>query len=419
MSRETRGLQYHPDFLKLWFGQATSMFGSRIGSFAFDLTAVLTLHASPSQMAILNGCMFVPAILAGPWAGLWADRLHRRSLLIIADFGRAIALLTIPLTALVHTLSILQLDIVAAITSGMTVLFDVSYRAYLPDLIGRDPVVEANTKLQATAAVTEASGWSAAGVLVQVLTAPLVIALDAVSFLVSALLLTTIRRENKVELSSRPRSQRWWLELHTGMSIIHRDPILAPLAATQFAWDFVGSIIGVVILLFFVHDLHLMPVMLGPLTAIGGLSAFAGAVTAGRIVRRVGLMRTLIGSLYINNIGLLAVAVASGPPVLVVFLVALGQSTDAGRAVYEIHSLSLLQRRVPEHLAGRVNAIFTTVSAIAMALGLVAGGILGQDLGLRPTLFLALGGGMLVPLWLLRCAGSISTEIDPVDHNGA
>lgn len=411
MSKESRGLRYHPDFLKLWAGQAISMVGSRVGGFAYDLTAILTLHASPSQMAVLNGCMLFPAMIAGPCVGLWADRMRRRSLLIIADLGRAIALLTIPLTAIAHALTIVQLDVVAAVVSGLTVLFDVSYRAYLPALVGSEHLTEANSKLQGTAAVAEAGGWSIAGLLVQIFTAPLVVAVDAVSFLVSALFLAGLK--NEVRPPARTRSDRAWADLRAGVAVIRHDPILRALAATAVTWDFVGSIIGVVILLFFVRDLRLTPVMLGPLTAIGGLSALAGAVIAGRVVRRFGLMRTLIGSLYLNNIGLLAVAVASGPLALVVLLVALDQSTDAGRAIYEIHSLSLLQRRVPEHLAERVNATFTTISSIAIALGLITGGILGQDLGVRPTIWLAFGGSMLVPVWLLRCDRSTMLGIKP------
>ncbi len=417
MSKDPRGLWIHPDFLKLWVGQAASMLGSRVGGLAFDLTAILTLHASPPQMAILNGCLFFPPVLAGPWAGLLVDRIRRRPLLITADLGRAAVILTIPLAAITHTLSIVQLDTVAVLTSALGVLFDVSYRAYLPTIVGPERIAEANSKLQGTAAVTEAGGWSVAGFLVQIFTAPLVVGIDSVSFIVSALFLAGLRGEARLDPRTRP--ERWWHGLRSGVIVIGDDPMLRALAATAFTWDFIGSMIGVVILLFFVHDLHLTPALLGPLMGAGGLSALAGAVLAGGVLRRFGLMRTLIGSLYVDNLGLLAIAVAGGPFALVMLCMVLGQSTDAGRAIYEIHSLSFLQRRVPEHLAGRVNATFTTISAIAMALGLVAGGILGQVAGLRPTLFLALGGNMLVPLSLLHLARSATPAIEILPDNGA
>lgn len=404
MVRETRGLWSHPGFLTLWIGQATSMLGSRVGGFAFDLTAILTLQASPGQIAILNGCVLVPAMVAGPWAGLWADRVRRRPLLIAADLARAAALLTIPLAALTHTLSIAQLDIVAAISGAFTVLFDVSYRAALPLWVGPERITEANSTLQGTAAVTEAGGWSIAGVLVQLFTAPLAVTIDALSYVVSAVSLLGL--PNEASLSRGDEHGWWWDNLRAGATMIRRDPDLRVLAVTQVTWDFVGGIIGVVILLFFIRDLRLEPAILGPLTAIGGLSALAGAVIAGRVARRLGLIRTLIGSLYFNNVGLLPVVIAGGPPALVAACVALGQSTDAGRTIYEIHRQSLLQRLVPTHLAGRANATFTTIDTVATALGLLAGGILGQDVGLRPTLVLALCGNLLIPLWLVRHASS-------------
>jgi MFS family permease len=186
-----------------------------------------------------------------------------------------------------------------------------------------------------------------------------------------------------------------------GLRAIHRDRIVRTLALTAFTWDLMGSIIGVVILLFLVRTLRLAPLALGPLFGIGGFSAFVGAVLAQRIGRRFGLGRTLIGSLYVNNVGLLAIVVAGGPLALVLFLVAVEQSTDGGRAIYEIHSLSLRQRHVPEHLAGRVNATFTVLTSAAMLLGLAIGGILGQTIGLRETLLLALVGNMMVPLLLV------------------
>jgi hypothetical protein len=131
------------------------------------------------------------------------------------------------------------------------------------------------------------------------------------------------------------------------------------------------------------------------------VSAFVGALVAKRVLQRFGLVRTLVGSLYFDSIGLLAVAAATGPLAVICVFMVLGQLTDAGRTVYEIHSRSLLQSRVPEHLAGRINAALETLRSTGMMLGLVAGGLLGQTIGLRATLFLAVAGNALVPLVLV------------------
>lgn len=400
MNAPMRGLRGHADFLRLWAGQAASMFGSQIGGFAYVLAAILTLHASPGQIAILNGCVLVPGMLTGPCVGMLADRVRRRPLLIASDVGRGLALLSIPAAALVHALTMPQLDVVAAVVSALTSLFDISHRAYLPALVRPENLLEANGKLQATAAVAEAGGSGMAGLLVQLFSAPLVIAADAASFAVSALSLAALRESSDGEVVRAPRA-RWRHDVLAGIGMIWRDGILRALALTAFAWDLVGSTIGVVIVLFFVRDLHLSPLALGPLFGIGGVSAFAGALLAQRVFRRFGLARTLIGSLYVNNVGLLAVVVAGGPLALVLVLTALEQSTDGGRAIYEIHSLSLVQRLVPPHLAGRVNAVLATLSSVGMVLGLAIGGVLGQTIGLRATLLLTLLANLTVPLLLV------------------
>lgn len=403
MSMASRGLWRHPDFLRLWAGQATSMFGSLIGGFAYSMVAILTLQASPAQIAVLNGCTLVPGLIAGPWVGVWADRVRRRPLLVAADLGRAVALASIPIAAITDTLSMAQLYAVATAISVLTMAFDVSFRAYVPALIGRDQLVEGNSALQGTAAVAEAGGFALAGLLVQVFTAPLAVAFDAISFLLSALSLTSIRgREAKVQRVSRKgERRRSGHDIMEGIRTVRHNPVLRALTLTAFVWDLVGSAVGVVIVLFFVRDLHLRPAALGPVFGIGGVSAFVGALIAGRLVRRWGLGRTLIGSLYVNNVGLLAVVVAGGPLPLVLTLLALAQATDGGRTIYEINAVSLLQSQATDGVAGRVFATYETVRSSAMLLGLLAGGILGQTIGLRGVLGLALGAHLLVPLCLV------------------
>src|SRR5947209_13642397 len=136
MSIVPGGVWRHPHFLKLWAGQATSMFGSLIGGLAYSLVAVLTLHATPAQIAALNACNLIPGLIAGPWVGVWADRVRHRPLLIAADIGRALVLASIPIAALTHSLTIGQLYAVATVVSVLTMLFDVSFRSYVPLLLG-------------------------------------------------------------------------------------------------------------------------------------------------------------------------------------------------------------------------------------------------------------------------------------------
>ncbi|HSH81711.1 MAG TPA: MFS transporter, partial [Herpetosiphonaceae bacterium] len=156
MASRFTGLWRHHDFLRLWIGQTISVFGSMVGGTAMSFTAILVLHATPFQLGVLGTMQLVPGFLTGLAAGAWVDRLRRRPILIAADLGRALALGTIPLAALLDLLRIEQLYIVAFAVSILTIFFDVAYQSYLPSLVGRDELVEGNSKLSASAAVSEA-----------------------------------------------------------------------------------------------------------------------------------------------------------------------------------------------------------------------------------------------------------------------
>jgi MFS family permease len=386
----------------LWAGQATSMLGSLIGVFALDWVAILTLHASPGQIALLNGCSLLPGIIVAPWAGMLVDRVRHKLLLMAADVLRALLLASIPVAAVTHTLSFPQLCVVAATVSVLRLTFDVSFRAHLLFLVGGDQLVEANSILQGTNAVAEAGGWSVAGVLVQLLSAPIAVAIDSVSFLLSALSFVTIRdprvRPKPAGGGGSVLPSR--AELLEGLRCVWSDHALRAVAFSTVLLELVGSVIGVVIVLFFIRELHVGAALLGPVIGLGGISSLLGAVVCTRVVRRWGLRVALIGALCLSEIGLLPVVLAGGPMPLVVLLLCLGQTTDAGRSIYEVTVTSLLQTRAPEAVAGRVFAAYEALKSMALCGGLVLGGILGSAIGLRPTLIVALVASMLAPLSL-------------------
>ena len=194
-----RGLWRDPDFFKLWLGQTVSKFGSGITGSALSLAAVLVLGASATQMGLLSAAAILPLVVLGLFAGVWVDRLRRRPVLIWADLGRALILLTVPAAALAGQLSLAQLFLVAAGTGALTVIFDVAYQAYVPDLVGRRRVLEANSKLAASEALAEVTTPGLAGLLVALISAPMAVLLDAVSFVFSALCIALVRRPEAPE----------------------------------------------------------------------------------------------------------------------------------------------------------------------------------------------------------------------------
>jgi MFS family permease len=395
------GLWRHPDFLKLWVGQTISVFGSLVTTFALPVTAILLLKATPLQITLLSAAEYAPGLLVSFFAGAWVDRLRRRPILIAADLGRAALLGTIPAAALLGMLRIEQLYIVALLVSVLAVFFDVAYLSYLPTLVRRDELLEGNSKLQASASVAEVAGFGLGGVLVQALTAPGAILIDAVSFVVSAFSVAIIRRAEPPPAPAEEQSNAW-REIGQGIRLLLSNPILRASAGASGTFNLFRNMVGVVIMLFFLRELALSPVILGLLAALGGVSAFVGALLAERLTRRWGLGRILLGGLALSGLAGLLVPLAGGPLLLVLGLLAASQLLgDGASIIYEINLTSLVQAMTPARVQGRVNASKRFIEWTAMLLGLLVGGLLGQTIGLRSTLFVAFAGELLAGGWLL------------------
>lgn len=403
------GLWQHPDFLKLWTGQTVSLFGSLIGRFALPFVAIYTLNASPFQVAAIGALEVAPGLLLGLLAGVWVDRLRRRPILIAADIGRALVLATVPLAWAFGALSLTQLLVVATLISALSIFFDVAYRSYLPSLIGRDELVEGNSKLAATDSVAEVAGFGLAGVLVQALGAPLAVLVDAVSFVVSAVALALIRQSEptviRAETSDAEAPASAWREIAEGLRLIRHEPTLRALVAATATDIFFIHLFVATLTLFLTRELALGPAIQGISFAIGGISAFAGALLAERVARRWGLGRSLVGSFLIYRLTTYFIPLAGGPMPLVIAMISAGQCFDAAATVQQISQTSLIQTITPERLLGRFYASLQTIEKLAILLGLLLGGLLGQRIGLRPTLLIGITGSLLaVPLFLLAPA---------------
>jgi MFS family permease len=213
--------------LKLWIGETISGIGSRITREGLPLTAVIVLGATPTQMGILSATGGASVLLFSLWAGLIVDRVRRRPVMIAADLGRALLLSSVPVLAVMHVLSIAHLITVAALTGVLTVLFEVAYQSYLPSLVGQDDLFEGNRLLSISSSTAEILGPSITGVLVQLITAPIAILLDALSFLVSAISVWLIRVPEPPAHTTPHESLRE--EILGGMKVILAHPLLRAL----------------------------------------------------------------------------------------------------------------------------------------------------------------------------------------------
>ncbi|HEX8596930.1 MAG TPA: MFS transporter [Chloroflexia bacterium] len=399
MGLRLKGLWRHPDFTKLWVAQTVSSLGTGITGQALPFTALLVLGASAGDMGLLAAASQLP-VLAILFAGVWADRLRRRPILIAADVGRAALLVTIPVAAVLGVLSMGQLFAVAMLVEALSLFFSVAYRSYLPTLIPREQLVDGNSKLSAGGSVAEISGPAVGGVLVQWLTAPFAILFDAASFLVSALFLGAIRTS---EPPPAPPEERKSVrsEIGEGLQVVLRNRVLRALAACSGTFTFFGNFFHSLYVLYAVRDQGIPPGIVGILVGAGGIGALVGAVLVGPVTRRFGVGPTLMGSLTLSALVGFSIVLVDGPlPLTIAVFFASQLIGDIAIAIYLINDMSLRQAMVPDRLLGRADASMGFLVGGLGPVGALVGGALGELIGARYTLAIAIIAISLAPLWL-------------------
>jgi MFS family permease len=388
------------EFRKLWIGQTISQMGSRITRQAIPMTAVIILGASPLEMGFLSGAVAAAVLVFGLFAGAWADRLRRKPILIGTDLGRAALLAVIPIAAAIHRLDMGLLYVVAAANGILTVLFDSAYQAYVPSLVEKENILAANSKLAISDALAEVTGPSAGGVLVQLLTAPIAIAFDACSFLVSALSLALIRKP-EAPLETTVDRKHMLREIADGLDFSWHNMYLRPMILRMATGAFFAGFIMSLYELFTLRELHLSPALLGMIIAVGGGAALVGATLAEGIVKRLGFGPAALGSAIYVGIGALLLPLAHGSVTrCTVFLLA-SQLGDIGWPVANITEVSLRQTVTPAHLLGRVNSAAYLLFRGLVPLGALAGGAAAGVIGVRATMLIGASGFLLSTLFMV------------------
>jgi len=383
-------------FVRVWSAASISIFGSLITRIALPLVAILTLGAGPIEVAILRSIDLVAALIVGFVAGAWVDRLRRRPVLIWADLGRAVLLGSIPISFVLGTLALWQLIAVAGLAAVLTTFFDAADNAYLPTIVERERLLEANSALAASGSVAEFAGFGVAGALVQLLTGPITIVIDVVTYLISAVLLLTVRRP---EPPPPPRADREPVldEIRHGIRLVRKDPVLRAFVGSQMLMSMLWGIFGATWILFALEELDVTPTMVGVIAGVGGASSFIGAVVAARSTRRWGVGPVAIGAMLLAALGTLLVPLApAGLPLIAIFFLLWQQLiADSAVTVYDVTETSVRQSRVSDRELGRVSSTFHVASAGAQLVATIGAGLLAEVIGLRLTSLLAPLGGLL------------------------
>ena len=397
------GLWRHGDFLKLWSAETVSVFGSQVGQLAMPLVAILVLDATAFEVAALGVVLFLPFIFFTLPAGVWVDRLPRRPILIIGDFGRAALLATVPIAYLADALTLAQLFVVAFLVGTLQVFFDVAYQSYLPSLVERAQIIDGNSKLEISRSAAQVGGPGLGGVLVQLFTAPYAVLLDAVSFLGSGLFLLRIRKAEEPRTVADANGQKpsLWTDLKEGLHFVLSNPNLRAQAGCTATSNFFANVAFATLLVFAVRELGLSAGAIGIVFSLGAAGSLAAAFTATRVSARFGIGPTSIVATALFGPATLLVAFApagdAAIPILVVSQLIFGYTV----VVYNIVQVSYRQAICPPRLQGRMNSVMRFMVWGTIPIGGLLGGALATWVGLRETIVIGAIGGGLAFLWLL------------------
>jgi MFS family permease len=409
------GLWRHADFLKLWSAETVSQLGTQVSLLALPLVAIITLEVSAFEVALLSVVEFAPFILVTLPAGVWVDRLRRLPILVAGDLGRAVLLATIPLAWALDVLTIWQLYAVGFGVGVCTVFFDVAYQSYLPSLVDRQQLVEGNAKLEVSRSGAQIAGPAMAGPLVQILTAPLAVLADALSFAASALFLFRIRtREIAPERPLEHKRPPMRRELGEGLRYVLGHRYLRWIAASTATFNFSGNVMWAIFLVYAVRVLDLSPSEIGLVFAIGNVGYLVGAITTGRLSAALGVGPAIVLGAATGVSGLLIPLAPESEPLP--FLIASQVIVGFGLPLYNVTQVSLRQAITPERLQGRMNAVMRFIVWGVIPLGSLAGGALATATDLKVAIWVgAIGVSTAFLPVLLSPVRSLKTVPEPAE----
>ncbi len=373
------------EFRKLWIGQLVSASGSAITTVALPLVAVVTLQASAVQMGALSALTIAPHLVFGLLAGIWVDRWSLRRVLIWTDLGRLVLLGSVPAVAALGSLRIEQLYLVAVLTGVLTLLSDTASQTLIPGLVPREDLMRANSAALLNLNLASTVGPSVAGFLVQVLSAPFAVIVDAASYVVSAVASYLIR-----EPARAPAPKRSEVRLTAGLRVILGNRILAPLTISATVAAMAGAMQGPLIVLYLIRELHRSEWFVGVTLTAFGVAAVLGTLVASAWCRRVGIGPAYVSGVCLASLTGAALFIGLTPMIL------LGQVfAGLGMSLFGVPQRTLRQSLAPPHLLGQVTATWRTLVIGGQAAGAATSGLLATAIGVRPTLLVATAGMLL------------------------
>ncbi|MEM7531707.1 MAG: MFS transporter [Chloroflexota bacterium] len=408
----------NPSFSRLWIAQIVSNAGSQITRVALPLTAVLTINATPAQMGMIGTASSLPNLLFSLFVGVWVDRSQRRPLLIAADLGRALLLGSIPIAVFIGQLTFIHLLVVAFGMATLGILSTIASVSILPTIVSDDQLVEANGKLSSSSSFLQIAGPSLAGGLVQLVTAPIAIIGDAISYFLSAFLLRGMITDEAMPKAAQAR-RNMWQEIGEGIHELFRTPVLQALTISSAVGALGNAVYRTMFILFVTRDLGMSPLLIGIVYTCGGVGALLGALIVEPTTRVMGVGRAIVLGNFLWAAGMIVIPLAifvAGIMIPVTapissmlgiseafLIVCVGEAISSiGATIYSVAQMSLRQHITPTHLFGRSTAARRFFVLGLSTGGAALGGVLGTVIGVQPTLLigaLGMGAGFIVVLF--------------------
>jgi len=384
-------LKRNRDFRRYFIGQGVSLIGDQIGLLALPLTAVLALGATAGQMGLLTTIALVPNLLFSLHAGAWVDRFgHRRVVMLVADVGRGLVVLTVPIAYALGHLGWGHLYVVAFATGTLSVFFNVAYGAFFQVLVAREDYVAANSLIHGSRAFSFLAGNTIGGVLVQILKGPYALALDAFSFLWSAVFL------GRIHLPEPPPAPREAGGVMAGARWLRHNAVIRAELLGVATINLFNFMYFALFLLYATRYLHVQPATLGLVLGVASVGTLGASFLAGPASRRFGIGPAFIFGCFLFPAPLVLVPAARGPHWLVVcFLFAAELLSGVGLMLLDILAGTISAAIVPPVLRSRVSGAFMVVNYGVRPVGAALGGILGTALGVHSTLWIATLGSLL------------------------
>jgi len=348
------------------------------------MLAAITLHATSLQMGLLRAAEFAPFLVFTLPAGVWADLGIRRSLMIAANLVRGVFITAVPLAVFLGWMDLGVLYFVMFVMGSLKVVFEMAYQTYIPEIVSRERLVNANSKIMMSYALGQSVGPGFGGIMVELLGAPMAVLTDASTYFLSAICLFKIKHR---EIRARRRQEGIFRQIAGGFRFVAEERHIRSLLCLVTANNFFQNAVMAILVLYATRELGVRPGIFGITVSIGGLGAVMGAFGAERFGRWFGPGPFVIWSATVVAFAALCFPIIhAGDITGVVALAATYFVLSAGNSSITVFAWTIRQTLTPSSLLGRMNGAFRFLVTGIMPFGAFFGGWLGETIGIRPTL---------------------------------